>query len=335
MKVLIVNQSEVRQLMPMNACMDIMETALVTLGKGQGVNPLRWATFLPEEVGGLIGMMPAYLADPPSMGLKAVTVMPGNHGTPYDAHQGAVLLFETEYGCLRAMMDATEITGIRTGAVSGVATRLLARDDADDVAILGSGVQASSHLAAMLVARTARRVRVWSRSDDNANAFSERESSRHGIEIEVMPSAKEAVEGADIICTTTSAREPVLMGEWLSPGAHINAAGSSIKSTRELDTDAVVRSRLYVDRRESTLNEAGDFLFPKQEGAVTDDHIQGELGEILLHQVTGRQSSDEITLYKSLGLGVEDIASAHYIYEKAVEQDLGTWLDWGGERDDG
>ena len=269
------------------------------------------------------------------MGLKAVTVMPGNHGTPYDAHQGAVLLFETEYGCLRAMMDASEITGIRTGAVSGVATRLLARDDADDVAILGSGVQASSHLAAMLVARTVRRVRVWSRNDDNANAFSERESSRHGIEIEVMPSSKEAVEGADIICTTPSAREPVLMGEWLSPGAHINAAGSSIKSTRELDTDAVVRSRLYVDRRESTLNEAGDFLFPKQEGAVTDDHIQGELGEILLHQVTGRQSSDEITLYKSLGLGVEDIASAHYIYEKAIEQDLGTWVDWGGERDGG
>jgi ornithine cyclodeaminase/alanine dehydrogenase-like protein (mu-crystallin family) len=318
--------------MSMAACIEVMQEALTTLARGEGVNPLRWATFLPEEVNGLIGMMPAYLAKPPSMGLKAVTVMPGNHGTPYDAHQGAVLLFETKFGRLQAMMDASEITGIRTGAVSGLATRLLARQDANDLAILGSGVQASSHLAAVLAVRSIKRIRVWSRSADNAREFAQIEGQRHGMDVEVSGSAQEATDGADIICTTTSAREPVLEGRWLSPGAHVNAAGSSIKTTRELDTDAIVRSRLFVDRRESTLNEAGDFLFPRMEGAVQDDHIQGELGEILLEQVPGRETREEITLFKSLGLGVEDIAAAHYIYSQAVEKGVGTWVEWGGER---
>lgn len=333
MQVLIVNQSEVRQLMSMTACIVVMEEALTTLARGAGVNPLRWATFLPEEVNGLIGMMPAYLAEPPSMGLKAVTVMPGNHGTPYDAHQGAVLLFETKHGRLQAMMDASEITGIRTGAVSGLATRLLARQDADDLAILGSGVQASSHLAAVLAVRNIKRVRVWSRSSENARHFAQIENRRHGISVEVSDNAQEAADGASIICTTTSAREPVLEGDWLSPGTHVNAAGSSIKTTRELDTNAIVKSRLFVDRRESTLNEAGDFLFPRMEGAVQDDHIQGELGEVLLAQVPGRETSEEITVFKSLGLGVEDIAAAHYIYGQAVEKGVGTWVEWGGERD--
>lgn len=331
MQVLIVNQSEVRRLLPMDECMAVMEQALMTLGRGDGLNPMRWAIMLPEKIG-LIGMMPAFLAEPPAMGLKAVSVMPGNHGTKYDSHQGAVLLFEIEHGSLLAMMDASEITAIRTAAVSGVATRLLARKDAGDLAILGSGVQAVSHLEAMRQARTLRRVRVWSRTPESAARFAEREGVRYGIDILAMPTARAAVEGADIICTTTSAREPILQGEWLSPGTHINAAGSSIKSTRELDTNAVVRSRLYVDRKESTVNEAGDFLFPKKEGAVTDDHIQGEIGATLLKQVPGRRTPEEITLFKSLGLGVEDIAAAYHIYSKAVDQGAGTRVDWGGER---
>ncbi|MBI3761250.1 MAG: ornithine cyclodeaminase family protein, partial [Chloroflexi bacterium] len=283
MQVLIVNQSEVPQLLPMNECMEVMAEALKTLARGEAILPLRPVMWLPEKVGAL-GMMPSYLGNMKVMGLKVVTVFPGNHGTEYDSHQGAVMLFESEHGRLLAIIDASEITAIRTAAVTGVATKLLAREDASDLAILGSGVQARTHLEAMLLARKIRRVRVWSRSGDNARRFAEQESKQHGIKVEPRRGAKEAVTGADIICAVTSSKEPVLMGEWIAPGTHVNAVGSSVSFTRELDTAAVVKSRLFVDRRESTLNEAGDFLFPKKEGAIGDDHIQGEIGEILLGQ---------------------------------------------------
>src|SRR5262249_55882816 len=203
-------------------------------------------------------------------GLKVITIFPGNEGSDFDSHQGAVLLFEADHGSLVAMIDASSITGIRTAAVSGAATRALAREDAGDLAILGSGVQAGTHLEAMTVVRRLRRVRVWSRHPASARAYAERESKRHGMRVEPMASAREAVSGADLICTTTAAKEPVLQGEWLAPGAHINAVGACFPATRELDTKAVLRSRLYVDRRESALNEAGDFLIPRKEGALSD-----------------------------------------------------------------
>src|SRR3990172_6611901 len=172
MEVLIVNQAEVTALLPMAECMDVMAEALKAVGRGETILPLRPVLWLPEKVGAL-GMMPAYIAPLKALGLKVVTVMPGNHGTEYDSHQGAVLLFESEHGRLLAMVDASEITAIRTAAVSGVATRLLAREDSGDLAILGSGVQARTHLEAMRVARTLRRVRVWSKSPEHARAFAE------------------------------------------------------------------------------------------------------------------------------------------------------------------
>jgi ornithine cyclodeaminase len=230
-------------------------------------------------------------------------------------------------------VDAAEITAIRTGAASGVATKLLANADAEDLAILGSGVQARTHLAAMMVVRNVKRVRVWSGTTENAQRFADRESERHGIAVEAVPSARSAVESASLICTTTSAREPVLFGEWLSPGAHINAVGSSIKSTRELDTAAVVKSRLFVDRKESTINEAGDYLFPKNEGAIDESHIQGEIGDILLNRIEGRRSEQEITLFKSLGLAVEDVAAAFHIYQKIEKSGEGNWVELGGTKD--
>jgi ornithine cyclodeaminase len=333
MKVLMINQTEVRQLLPMDECMVVMANALKTLARGNAILPLRPVLWLPERVGAL-GMMPSYLGDIRAMGLKIISVFPDNHGTQYDSHQGAVLLFETEHGQLLSIMDATEITAIRTAAVSGVATQLLARQDADDLAILGSGVQARTHLTAMLHARPIRRVRVWSRNGEHAAKFAEHESKRHGIVINAAETAQKAVEGASIICTTTSAREPVLLGEWIPSGAHINAVGSSVATARELDTAAVVKARLFVDRRESALNEAGDFLIPKGEGIIGDDHILGEIGEIVLGTVQGRRSEDEITLFKSLGLGVEDLAAAQHVYEKAITAGMGTFVELGGERDE-
>ena len=328
METVVVSAQEVEELLPMDECIDLMAGTLETLGRGEGINPLRTGMLLPDNVG-LLGLMPSYLADPPAVGIKVVTVFPGNHGTEFDSHQGAVLLFEMENGSLLAVIDASSITAIRTAATSGLATRLLAREDAGDLALLGTGVQGRTHLEAMLAVRPMRRVRAWSPTPERLERFADEQSSKHGIEVEAAASAEDAVRGADIICTVSSAKEPILLGAWIEAGAHINAAGSSVKFTRELDTAAVVKSRLFVDRRESTLNEAGDFLFPKQEGAIDDDHIVGEIGEILLGDCAGRQSDDEITLFKSLGLGVEDLASAHHIYKKAVERGIGVRAEFG------
>ena len=310
----------------MSDCIEAMAGAFIALARGEAILPLRPILWLPEHVGAL-GMMPAYLSNLGMLGLKVVSVFPGNDGTQYHSHQGTVTLFEAEHGQLLAIIEASEVTAIRTGAVSGLATRVLAREDAGDLAILGSGVEARTHLEAMLRVRKIRRVRVWSRTGDRARAFAARESRRHGIEIEPVEQAREAVVGADIICTTTAATTPIVHGAWLEAGTHINAIGSSVPFTRELDTAAVARSRLFVDRRESTLRDAGDFLLPKSEGAIGDDHIRGEIGEILLGQVPGRTSAAEITLFESVGLAIEDLAAAHLIYRRAMEKAAGLSLE--------
>jgi ornithine cyclodeaminase len=326
-----VNHQEVQKWLPMHECVDVMADVFKMLARSKAVNPLRSIMWLPDKTG-LIGMMPAFLEDSQVMGLKAISVFPGNHATEYDSHQGTVILFETQNGRLLAMMDAGKITAIRTAAVSGVATRLLASTDAENLAILGSGVQAAAHLDAMRAVRNIRRVRVWSRNLDHAQSFARRESARFSLSIEAAESAEGAVEGADIICTVTSSTDPILKGDWIAPGTHINAVGSSVPFARELDTAAVVKSKLFVDRRESTLNEAGDFLFPQKEGVIDDAHILGEIGDILLGSVNGRQSSNDITLFKSLGLAVEDVAAAHFIYQKLSNQGAGRWVEFNASK---
>ena len=327
----LITEAEVPGLLPMGECMDVMADALATLARGGAILPLRHLMRIPQKAG-IFGMMPAYMETPDALGVKVITVFNGNHGTEYDSHQGVVLLFEADHGSIVAVIDASSVTAIRTAAVSGVATRLLAREDAHDLCILGSGVQARTHLEAMLVARPVTRVRVWSRNADSARAFARAESERYGISVESVESPRLAARDADIICTTTSAREPILEGDWISPGTHVNAVGSSTPSARELDSAAVVRSQLYVDRRESTINEAGDFLIPKSEGLIGDSHIRAELGELLVGSHKGRASDDEITLFKSLGLAVEDVAAAHHIYARAVERGVGTSVEMGGKR---
>ncbi len=331
--VLFVNQDEVPGLLPMGACIETMERALACLARGEAQLPLRTILWMPDKAGAL-GLMPGSITPDAVFGVKVVSFFHGNEGTELDTHQGAVLLFEAERGRLLAVIDATSITAIRTAAVSGVATKLLAREDAGDLAIIGSGVQARTHLEAVMHVRKLRRVRVASLSFERAKRFADRETARRGIKVEPFKTVPEAVLGADIICTTTSAKEPIVQGAWLSAGAHINAVGSSVPFARELDTAAVVASRLFVDRRESTLNEAGDFLTPKKEGAIADDHIVGEIGEILTGKVAGRRSKDEITLFKSLGLAVEDVASARHILEEARRTGKGRFLPFGGGRHD-
>ncbi len=331
MKVLVLNQSEVRQLLSIKDCIELMAKALEALGRGEAVMPLRTSMWLPDKTGAL-AMMPAYLGGFGAMGLKAITYFAGNQATRFDTHQGAVLLFEPHYGRLLAIVDATEITSVRTPAVSAVATRLLARPDAADLTLLGSGTQAHGHLEAMQLVRNIQRVRVWSQPIEHARFFAEQESRRQSVAIEVVATASQAVDGADLICTITSALQPVLYGKWIRPGVHINAVGSSIPHARELDTAAVVRSKLFVDRRESVLNEAGDFIYPWRSGDIDENHILGEIGDVLLGRVQGRTSWEDITLFKSLGLAIEDLVVALYVYQKAKKAGLGMWLELGGDR---
>jgi ornithine cyclodeaminase len=323
----ILTRTDVEALLPMRDCIEVMARTLRATARGEAINPLRTALRFPDGRG-LVGLMPAQLASPPCAGVKIVTVMPGNHGTPYDSHQGAVVLFETEHGCPIAMIDASSVTMIRTAAVSALATRLLAREAASTLAMLGSGVQASSHLAAMREVRAIDRVRVWSRTRANADAFAKKEVEKHGIPIEAAPDAESAVADADIVCTTTSAKEPVLKGAWLTEGTHVNAVGACFRSFRELDTEAVRRARLFVDRRESALHEAGDFLIPLEEGAIAESHIRAEIGELLLGTAEGRGSPSEITIFKSLGIGVEDLGAAHHLWTMAERLGRGGLVDF-------
>lgn len=328
---IIVDQNQVEELLAMPECIAVMEKVLLGLTRGECLLPLRMIMWLREKTGAL-GLMPAYWEPAKTIGLKAVTFFPGNEGTEYDSHQGAVMLFEADRGRLLAMIDATSITAIRTAAVSGVATRLLARDDSSRLAVIGSGVQARRHLEAMLCCRPIKDVLVSSKTLEHAQAFVAVESAKHAVTIEAVESVQQAVEAADIICTTTSSPDPVLKGDWIKPGAHINAVGSSVATARELDGVAVQRSRLFVDRRESAVNEAGDFVLAKKEGLVEDSHIVGEIGEVIAGTVAGRTSPEEITLFKSVGLAVEDLAAALHVYEKAKRTGACTTVEFGGRR---
>jgi len=325
--VLVLDGREIARLLPVAECIPVMEAALRALAQGEALLPLRTVLWNPERSGALAAM-PAYLGTPRAFAVKVITVFPGN--THVDPHQGAVLLFDAGDGRLLAILDATEVTAIRTAAVSGVATQALAVEGARTLALIGSSTQARTHLAAVRAVRPIEEVRVFSRSHEKARAFAARESERHGFEVRVCGSAEEAVRGAQVVCTVTSSRTPVVAGEWLSPGAHVNAVGASIAAARELDAAAVARARLYVDRRESALAEAGDFLQARAEGAVDDAHIVGELGELLLGRLEGRRDAREITLFKSVGIAVEDLAAAHEIHRRAQASGAGARVSLGG-----
>jgi len=329
MKALIADQKLVTELLPMEEAIDVMRRALTMLAEGDVVMPLRQMLVMP---GGdrVMGLMPSYLGGLEAVGVKVVAAFPANFGSEYDTHQGVVLFFDTERGLLRAIVDATSITAIRTAAVSGLVTDLLARPDAGDLAIIGAGTQAHTHLQAMRAVRPLRRVRVYSVPAESAEAFAARESRLHGLKVEVAATAEQAVAGADLICTTTTASEPVVLGAWVSTGAHINAVGAYTPATRELDSELVAGARLYADRREALLSESGEFLIPKGEGLIGDEHIVGEIGEVLTGKAPGRTSREQITLFKSLGIAIEDLASAHHVYTKAKERGLGAWVEIGG-----
>lgn len=305
MNLLVLSEHDVTELLTMQECIVVMEDALAALARGEVHNPLRQA-IRAAGAPGLLGLMPAWRASgTPYYALKEVCVFPDNPKRGLDTHLGAVILHSGETGEPLAIINAAAVTAIRTAAVSAVATKLLAREDASVLAILGAGVQARSHREAIPLVRNISETRMVGRGGN----------------------AEEAVRGADIIVTATNSREPVLRREWLSPGVHINAVGSSIAAARELDGATMAAASLFVDRRESTVNESGDYLFAVVEGSIGGpEHIKAEIGEILTGAAEGRTSADEITLFKSLGLAVEDLAAAAFLFEKARRLDRGTWV---------
>lgn len=310
-RLLVLGEHDVHELLTLPECIAVMEEALASLANGEVHNPLRQAIRAPGAAG-LLGLMPAYRGGQrPVYGLKEVCVFPGNPARGLDSHLGAVLLHDGETGQLLAAMNASAITAIRTAAVSAVATKLLAREDSEVLAVIGTGVQGQMHAAAIPLVRPIREIRMYSRSGGTAT------------------SAEATVRGADIVVTATSSKEPVLRREWLAPGVHINAVGSSIAAARELDGETVAAASLFVDRRESTVNESGDYLFALRERAIGGpEHIRGELGELLTGRAAGRRTRGELTLFKSLGLAIEDLASASFLYDKAVRLERGTTVDW-------
>lgn len=328
MKLLILTHAEVERLLPMSECIDVMEEALIGLARDEAQLPLR-TIFKPDKVKGVLAMMPAFRAgDSPMFGLKAICVFPGNAAIGKDAHQGGVMLFDGETGEPRTLVNASAITAIRTAAVSGVATRVLARDDADELAIIGAGVQARTHLSAMACVRPIRRARIVSRRLESAQKFAYEMQPQFPFPIEPVKSAEAAVRDADLIVTATISREPVVKREWISPGAHINAIGTFSPTAREIDTATMVASSLFVDRRESALNEAGDYLLAASEGAIGPDHIRAELGDVLIREHSGRTSRDEITVFKSLGIAIEDLSAAAYVYRKAQADNTGACVEF-------
>ena len=299
-----------------------MEAALVRFSSRQVAQPLRTVI----EIGlqkAFFGVMPAFIHDPPTLGTKVVSVFSSNAAVGLPTHLATILLLDSMTGELLAVVDGRFITEARTAAVSALSVKLLARNDASRLAIIGSGVQARSHLEAIGLVRDLAEVRVWSPTADNRAAFAREMQPRTNAHIRTTSSAKDAIDGAELVVLATASRDPVARNEWIAAGAHVCAVGACRPDQREMDTALISRGRLFVDSRTGALAEAGDIVLPIAEGAFGESHIAGELGEVASGAVPGRTSPAEVTVFKSLGMAVEDIAAAHLAYVKAAERGLG------------
>jgi ornithine cyclodeaminase len=321
---IVLGEEEVARYLPMADCVEAMASVLAALARGEAEMPLR-SVLRAAGSAGFFGMMPAYRGgETPAYSLKAVCVFPGNPSRGLDSHQGVVVLFDGETGLPTALLNASAVTSIRTAAVTALATRLLARESAQTLAILGAGVQARAHVESLMLVRAFRSVRIFSPNADHARALAE-SSAHHEASFEVAPDARSALEAADVVVTATSSRTPVLERDWLAAGAHVNAIGASVPSARELDTATVATSELFTDSRVSISNEAGEFRLAIEEGAIEGlDHVRAELGELLIGTHPGRSEAEAITLFRSLGLGVEDLAAAELAVANARRDGGGT-----------
>lgn len=332
---LIIPQSEVERLLPVAACVPVMREAMMATSRGDVSLPIR--QFMPVPgAAGKMAIMPGSLgtageSDDASFGIKLVCKydrpLIDGKPDPLGTHVGMVMLFDSAKGVPLAMVEGSSLTSIRTSAASALATDLLARRDATKLAIIGNGEQASRHIAAMQAVREISEVTVWGREPSRAEEFAKSASERFGVPVSAAPSAAEAVADADIVCTTTSAKEPVLSGADLKPGQHINLVGSAIPTTSEVDHEAVRRARFYVDYRPAAMAAAGELLKAIDAGFVTEDHIVAEIGEVAGDPALARRSDKEITCYKSLGVAAQDLAAAQAVFQAAEAEGAGLTVD--------
>ncbi len=312
----------VLRLLDMPACIDLMAATQAAISRGDIELPLRSLLQVADNAA-YFGVMPGEIDSSEVFGAKLVSLFPGNPGRGLPAVQGYILIFSRADGTPLALVEAGTVTAMRTAAASAAATRVLARADASTLAVLGCGVQAETHLEAMLAVRTVRDVRVWGRNIDKATAFAERHGGRGGARVRAVADAAEAVAGAQLVCTVTGSYTPILKGEWLTPGAHVNLVGAHNPATREADGMVLERGRIYTEITEFALEEAGDLLLAIEEGHFARSDIAGEIGQVIDGKAPGRSSDSEITVYKNLGNPAQDLAAAHYVYSQAIGSDAG------------
>jgi ornithine cyclodeaminase len=328
-RVLVLGHAEVSEALPMGECIEAMADVLAAHARGELYQPLR-SIARPPSSEGFVGLMPAHRGgERPLFALKALCMFPDNPTRGLDAHQGTVTLFDGTTGEPTAILDASAITAVRTAAVSGVATRLLALEDARRLAILGAGVQAAAHLEAMLAVRDIEHVTVCSRTPERVERLAQRAREAHpDLSVEVAEDAESALRDAQVVVTATSSRDPVLQRNWLADGAHVNAVGAGAPAFRELDTATIAACSLFADSRESLVNEAGDYQQALSEGAIAGpEHIRAELGEVVAGMRPGRNDRDEVTVFRSLGLAIEDLAAAEHAVENARSRGAGVEVE--------
>jgi ornithine cyclodeaminase len=309
-----IDGEEVARRLTYEVCIPIVREAMIALSRGETKQLLRSIIMLSE--GRMFGVMPGAMGASAPFGAKLISVFQENFAKGKQSHQGLVILFDPETGAPVCVVDAGEITAIRTAAASAVATRALARQDARRLAILGYGEQARTHARAISKVRDLESISIWGRSPERARAFAERMRAELGVPVVPARDVEEAVAEADIICTVSSAVEPILKGAWVRDGTHLNLVGSSHAGPAEVDNDLVVRSRFFADSREGVLKQGAEFLRAKAAGLIGDDHIVAEIGQVLAREIEGRRSAQEITSYKSLGHVVQDLATAWAIYSQ-------------------
>jgi len=319
---LLLTESDVHDLLPPADLISAMEHALSEFSSGQVTQPVRTALQVPPNRN-FFGVMPAYMSSPAALGMKLVTVFHENTARGLPTHLATILLFDPETGALEAIMDGRYITEVRTAAVSAVATKRLARKEAAVLAVLGSGVQARSHVKLLTRVCALREIRAWSPARDHLRQFVSDAAAISSVPVHAASSAEQAVRGADVIALVTSSTTPVIQDAWVSPGALVISVGACRPDTREMDPALVPRARVIVDSRAAALVEAGDIVQGIREGRWTESHIAGELGEVLLGRTPGRTAPDEIVIFKSLGLAVEDVAAAQLVLTRAKARGKG------------
>ncbi len=307
-----IDREEVARRLTYDVCIPIVRDAMIAFSKGETRQLLR--SIIPLSEGRLFGVMPGAMGAYAPFGAKLISVFPENFAKGIQSHQGLVILFDPDTGAPACVVHAGEITAIRTAAASAVATDALARHDARRLAILGYGEQAATHARAIGKVRQLESIRIWGRSPERARAFAERMQAELAVPVAIGLTVEEVVAQADIICTVTSASEPILKGDWVRHGTHLNLVGSGYAGPVEVDNNLVVRSRFIADSREGVLQQGAEFLKAKEAGLIGDDHIVAEIGQVLAGEIEGRRSPEEITVYKSLGHVVQDLASAWALY---------------------